>query len=326
MAAMHFLVVGGAGYIGSHVVRAFLDRGDRVTVFDDLSSGKRGNLFPDASFVEGSTLDADVLAACLGGAEFDGAVHLAAFKAAGESMTDPMKFATNNLCGAVNVLNALVAAGVKRLVFSSTAAVYGEPKYVPMDEMHPTNPENFYGFSKLEMERVMSWYDRLMGVRFAALRYFNAAGFDPAGRVRGLESSVTNLLPVIMEVATGQREKLQVFGTDYDTPDGSGVRDYIHVSDLASGHLAAMDRLIEHDESLTVNLGTGQGTSVLEMLKAARRISGREITAQMCPRRAGDPSAVYAKATRANDLLGWTPRHSDLETLVESTWAVYRHD
>lgn len=324
MAAKHFLVVGGAGYIGSHVVRAFLDRGDRVTVFDDLSSGKQGNLFPEANFVEGSIIEPEALAACLSGGTFDGAVHLAAFKAAGESMTDPMKFATNNLCGTVNVLNALVAAGVKRLVFSSSAAVYGEPKYVPMDEQHPTEPENFYGFSKLEMERVMAWYDRLMGVRFAALRYFNAAGFDPAGRIRELESSVTNLLPVIMEVASGRREKLQVFGTDYDTPDGSGVRDYIHVSDLASGHLAAMDQLIERDESLTVNLGTGQGTSVLEMLDVARRISGQDIKADMCPRRIGDPSAVYAKAERAEELLGWTARYSDVVTLVESTWKVYR--
>ncbi|WP_162502714.1 NAD-dependent epimerase/dehydratase family protein, partial [Treponema endosymbiont of Eucomonympha sp.] len=224
---------------GSHVARELLDRGDRVTVFDNLSSGLEQNLFPDADgFVKADILDYAALKQTMQRG-FDALVHLAAFKAAGESMLKPEKYSLNNIAGSVNILNAAAETGVKRIVFSSSAAVYGEPKYLPVDEAHPTEPENYYGFTKLEIERLLGWYDRLKGIRFAALRYFNAAGYDAQGRITGREQNPANLLPVIMETAAGIRAEMQLFGTDYDTRDGTCVRDYIHVSDLAAGHPAA---------------------------------------------------------------------------------------
>lgn len=318
---MNVLVIGGAGYIGSHVVRELLDASHSVTVFDNLASGLRINLQREAQFVHGDILQPDQLRAAMVG--HDAIVHLAAFKAAGESMIRPEKYAINNINGTINILNAAAEAGITRLVFSSSAAVYGEPEYLPIDESHPTRPENFYGFSKLEIERVMDWYDRLKGIRYAALRYFNAAGYDPAGRIVGLEQSPANLLPVIMEVAAGTREKLLIFGDDYETADGTGVRDYIHVSDLASAHLAALQHIDANDTSLVVNLGSEVGLSVLEIVDAARRISGREIPAEITSRRAGDPAKLVATSAQARAALGWSARHSDLDTLVETSWRAY---
>jgi UDP-glucose 4-epimerase len=320
---MRILIVGGAGYIGSHVAREFLDAGHEVTVYDNLSTGSRGNLFPEERFVEGDILDYPRLAdAAKGG--FDALVHMAAAKAAGESMINPGKYSLQNLSGTVNILNAAVEAEVRAIVFSSSAAVYGEPRYVPIDERHPTEPANYYGFTKLEIEKILGWYDRLKGLRFAALRYFNAAGYDPAGRIRGLEKSPANLIPVIMEVAAGMRDELQIFGADYDTTDGTGVRDYIHVSDLASGHLAALDWIRRNDRSLVVNLGSEKGFSVLEILGAARRISGSPIPSRIVERRPGDPALLYASSALARELLGWEARHSDLETIVATSWEAYR--
>jgi UDP-glucose 4-epimerase len=218
------LVIGGAGYIGSHVAAAFLDRGDEVAVFDNLSSGCRENLFDGAAFVHGDILDYPLLSNTMR-TGFDAIIHLAALKAAGESMTAPEKYSVNNICGTVNILNAASEASVPRIVFSSSAAVYGAPKCVPVDEDHPTDPINYYGFTKLEIERFLAWYERLRGIRFAALRYFNAAGYDARGRVTGLEKSPQNLLPIVMEVAAGMRKSMAVFGDDYDTEDGTGVRD-----------------------------------------------------------------------------------------------------
>lgn len=322
---MRILVIGGAGYIGSHVARAFLDRGAEVTVFDNLSTGVRENLFPEARFEEGDILDYGRLAAVMKGG-YDALVHLAAFKAAGESMEKPEKYSVNNISGTLNILNAACAAGVRRIVFSSSAAVYGEPEYVPLDEGHPTNPENYYGFTKLEIERFLGWYDKLKGIRFAALRYFNAAGYDEAGRVRGLERNPANLIPVIMEVAVGRRAELKVFGTDYPTPDGTGVRDYVHVSDLAEAHVAGLEYIGKHDRSLTVNLGSEEGLSVLEILEAARKITGKPIPAAMTARRPGDPAKLVASSARARELLGWTASRSDAATLVRTTWEAYTRD
>lgn len=320
---MRILVIGGAGYIGSHVARAFLDRGAEVTVFDNLSTGVRENLFPEARFEEGDILDYGRLEAVMKGG-YDALVHLAAFKAAGESMEKPEKYSVNNISGTLNILNAACAAGVRRIVFSSSAAVYGEPEYVPLDEGHPTNPENYYGFTKLEIERFLGWYDKLKGIRFAALRYFNAAGYDEAGRVRGLERNPANLIPVIMEVAVGRRAELKVFGTDYPTPDGTGVRDYVHVSDLAEAHVAGLSYIEKFDRSLTVNLGSEEGLSVLEILEAARKITGRPIPAVMTARRSGDPAKLVASSARARELLGWSARRSDAATLVRTTWEAYQ--
>ena len=319
---MKILVIGGAGYIGSHVSRAFLDRGDQVTVFDNLSTGTRENLFPEARFEEGDILDRGRLEAVLGGG-FDALVHLAAFKAAGESMEKPEKYSVNNISGTLSILNAACAAGVKRIVFSSSAAVYGEPEYVPLDEKHPTNPENYYGFTKLEIERFLGWYDKLKGIRFAALRYFNAAGYDAAGRVHGLERNPANLIPVIMEVAAGKRPELKVFGNDYPTPDGTGVRDYVHVSDLADAHVSGLDYIIRNDRSLTVNLGSEEGLSVLEILEAARRITGKPIPSTIVARRPGDPAKLVASSALAKRELGWTAKRSGVDSLVRTTWEAY---
>lgn len=321
---MKVLVIGGAGYIGSHVARFFADQGVEVDVADNLSSGSKDNLFPEYGFFQGDILDYPWLEKVMGGG-YDAIVHLAAAKAAGESMLVPQKYALQNISGTVNILNAACEAGIKRIVFSSSAAVYGEPRYLPVDEAHPKNPENFYGYTKLEIERMLAWYDKLKGIKFAALRYFNAAGYDPAGRVRGLERNPANLIPVIMETAAGLRSRLKVFGVDYDTPDGSGVRDYIHVSDLADAHYRALMALSGGSESLTVNLGSEEGLSVLQILAKAREITGREIPADIVERRPGDPAKLVASSALARQMLGWKARHSDLESLIQTTWAAYRH-
>jgi UDP-glucose 4-epimerase len=321
---MNILIVGGAGYIGSHVARAFLDKKYNVTVFDNLSSGCRGNLFGEAAFVEGDILDERAIHAAMAKG-FDGFVHLAAYKAAGESMVCPEKYSVNNICGTINLLNAAAAHGVARCVFSSSAAVYGEPQYLPIDEKHPCNPENYYGFTKLEIERFLGWYDRLKGLRFAALRYFNAAGYDPAGRISGLERNPANLLPVVMEVAAGMRQKLDIFGDDYDTPDGTCIRDYIHVSDLADAHVLAFENLVKTNSSFIVNLGSETGISVTTMVEKTRAITGKAIPATIVPRRKGDSVKLVASSKKARELLGWKARASDVETLLSSTWNVYKN-
>jgi UDP-glucose 4-epimerase len=318
------LVIGGAGYIGSHVARAFLDRGDSVTVFDNLSSGCPENLFSGAAFVQGDILDYAALKPAVGRG-FDCLVHLAAFKAAGESMTSPEKYSTNNLCGTINILNAAAETrAVAAIVFSSSAAVYGAPQYVPVDESHPTDPINYYGFTKLEIERFLSWYARIRGIRFAALRYFNAAGYDPQGRITGLEKNPQNLLPIVMEVAAGIRQRMSIFGDDYDTADGTGVRDYIHVSDLADAHLDAFGYIIRTGQNLTVNLGSEKGIRVKAMIDSARRITGRPIPADIMARRDGDAATMIASSEKASKLLSWKAKRSDCDTLVASTWNVYK--
>jgi UDP-glucose 4-epimerase len=320
---MKVLVVGGAGYIGSHVTRALLDKGDDVTVFDNLSSGSRENLFTEAAFIHGDILNYEQLRqAMLGG--FDAFVHLAAFKAANESMIHPSKYSINNISGTINLLNAAVECGIKNVVFSSSAAIYGEPEYVPMDENHPARPENYYGFTKLEIERFLYWYDKLKGLRFAALRYFNAAGYDLKGRISGLERNPQNLLPIVMEVAAGQRKQLSIYGNDYDTPDGTCIRDYVHVNDLADGHVKALDYIVSENKSLTVNLGSENGVSVKQMVEIAREVTGAAISSVFAPRREGDPAKVVASSGLAKKLLNWEAHHSDVRTLVSSTWQVYQ--
>ncbi len=319
---MRILIIGGAGYIGSHVARAFLDGGHTVRVYDNLSSGLRVNLQPEGEFLHGDIRDELGLRRAMTGC--DAVVHLAAFKAAGESMTAPEKYSTNNISGTISLINAAVDSGIGKIVFSSSAAVYGEPEYLPVDEKHPTNPENYYGFTKLEIERILKWYDSLRNVRYASLRYFNAAGYDEAGRVRGLEQKPANLIPVIMEVAAGWRPSLNVFGDDYDTPDGTGVRDYIHVTDLAKGHVLALEKLDGDDRSFTVNLGSERGLSVMEIVEAARSITGRPIRTEISPRRPGDPAKLTASARYARELLGWEATHSDLDSLVRTSWEAYR--
>lgn len=320
---MKVLVIGGAGYIGSHVVKAMLAAKHEVTVFDNLSSGQLGNLFPEARFIAGDIRHADDINAAFARG-FDACVHLAAFKAVGESMTEPEKYSVNNISGTINILNAMCAHGCKNIVFSSSAATFGQPQYVPIDEKHPTNPESFYGFTKLEIERFLGWYDAIRGIKFAALRYFNAAGYDPDGVITGIERNPQNLLPIVMEVAMGWRKELQIFGNDYDTRDGSCIRDYVHVSDLAVAHVNALEYISSKNASLTVNLGSESGVSVTEMVEAARRITGKEIPARYVGRRPGDPGMLTASAQLARKLIKWDPKYSDVDTLIASTWAVYR--
>ncbi len=316
------LVIGGAGYIGSHVARAFLDSGYDVTVFDNLSTGSALNLFEDATFVHGDIMRPLQLREVMAEG-FDGCVHLAALKAAGQSMESPGLYAEANISGTINILNALLAESVGNVIFSSSAAIFGSPAYLPIDEDHPKDPENFYGFTKLEIERLLEWYGRLKGLRYAAIRYFNAAGYDVGGRIGGLERDPENLLPVVMEVAAGIRGRLSIFGDDYPTRDGTCIRDYVHVSDLASAHVSAFEHITGSQASISVNLGSERGVSVSEMVMKAREVTGREIPAEVAARRPGDPAELVASSALARELLSWEPRFSDTGTLIDSTWRMY---
>ena len=321
-ASPDILVVGGAGYIGSHVVKALRGAGRQPIVFDNLSTGLRENLFPEIPFIHGDLMIPEQIHEAM--KDVRAVIHLAALKAAGDSMVEPERYALHNLNGTVNLLNAATTEGVQHFVFSSSAAVYGEPQYLPLDENHPTEPANFYGQTKLQIETLLLWFSRLKNMRYASLRYFNAAGYDPQGVLKGLEKEPNNLLPLVLETILGWRDTLEVYGTDYDTTDGSCIRDYIHVSDLADAHVKALDYLEKEDQDLVVNLGTSKGISVLEVLEAARRVSGVEIPVTLSNRRPGDPAVVLASAEKAERLLGWRPQFSDVETLLETMLSAYR--
>ncbi|WP_147613097.1 UDP-glucose 4-epimerase GalE [Treponema pectinovorum] len=319
---MKVLVIGGAGYIGSHVVKELMKAGHSVCVFDNLSSGLRQNLFKENDFIYGNILiERDLDSAFEKG--FDAFIHLAAFKAAGESMLCPEKYSINNLNGTVNIINSAVKHDCKNMVFSSSAAVFGEPQYLPIDEAHPKNPENYYGFTKLKIEELMDWYSKLKGLNYAALRYFNAAGYDVEGFPCGLEQNPANLLPVIMETACGMRKIMKVFGIDYPTRDGTCIRDYVHVNDLSIAHVKALEYIAKKGENLTVNLGSETGVSVKEMLEEARAITGKEIPAEFVERRPGDPANLVASSKLAWEKLGWKPKYSDVHTLIETTYKAY---
>ncbi len=320
---MHILVIGGAGYIGSHVVKALLNSDHKVSVYDNLSTGLEVNYFKDADYTVGDILDYPALYKAMS-RNVDAVIHLAAKKAVGESMENPEKYALNNIAGAINVLNAMSACDVKRLVFSSSAAVYGEPLYLPMDEKHPLNPMSFYGFTKYDMEKYFEWYDRLKGIKYVSLRYFNAVGYDEDGDVRGLENNPQNLLPIVMEVANGSREKMKIFGNDYPTRDGTCIRDYIHVTDLGTAHAAAISYLGKAEESQVFNLGTSEGISVLEMVNKTEELIGRKINYEFAPRRPGDPAVITASAEKAAKVLGWKAEHSAVDNIILSTWQVYK--
>ncbi len=317
---MKILVTGGAGYIGSHVVLSLCDNGEDVVVLDDLSSGTQNAIDTRAKFILGSTLNKKDTESALDGV--DVVIHLAALKAAGESMLYPAKYSQNNIVGTINLINSMIDQDVNNFIFSSTAAVYGYPEYLPVDENHPLNPINYYGFTKLEIERILDWYNNLTGLKYAALRYFNAAGFDKEGRINHLEKNPQNLIPIVMEVASGFREKAKVFGNDYDTKDGTGMRDYIHVTDLAKAHIKAIDYLKDHD-SLTMNLATGDSHSVLDVIEMAERITNKEILYDFVDRREGDPDQLFSSSSIASNLLDWQPECSDLKSIIKDTWQVY---
>ncbi|MCJ7802039.1 MAG: UDP-glucose 4-epimerase GalE [Candidatus Marinimicrobia bacterium] len=321
---MKIFVTGGAGYIGSHVVYELCDVGHEVTIYDDMSLGREENIDKRAKFILGSTLDNQQLNKALNDKGFDAVIHLAAWKAAGESMEKPGKYAVNNIVGSMNLINAVNDACIKNFVFSSTAAVYGSPSYLPIDEEHPINPANYYGYTKVFVEENLRWYSQLKGLNYVALRYFNAAGYDVQGRIRGKEKNPNNLLPIIMETACGMRDKVQVYGNDYDTIDGTGVRDYIHVNDLATAHVLALSYLIDKKKNLIVNLSTERGYSVLEAINKAKEITGKDIPYQIVGRRDGDPDTVVASFTKANKILNWKAKYSDLKTILSTMWNIYK--
>ncbi|AEC02181.1 UDP-glucose 4-epimerase GalE [Parasphaerochaeta coccoides] len=322
---MRVLLVGGAGYIGTHVALAFQDRGDTVGILDNLSTGLKSNVLDGSEFYEGDIMDTQCLDRVFAKG-WDAVVHLAAFKAAGESMLKPEIYATNNITGSLNLINACLKHNVMRFILSSSAAVYGEPVYLPLDEAHPKHPTNYYGYTKLAIEQNLEWFDRLKGLKFVALRYFNAAGYDVSGKMLGLEKKPANLIPLVMETAIGKRPNLLVFGNDYPTSDGTGVRDYVHVTDLADAHVSATDYLVAKNTSLTVNLGSGSGVSVQEIIDKSREITGRDIPAQYVDRRPGDPAKLVASSSLAEKELGWKARYSDIETILRTTWEVYLAD
>jgi len=238
-------------------------------------------------------------------------------------MDNPSEYAKNNIIGGINLIRACEEYGINKFIFSSSAAVYGSPKYNPIDELHPLAPSNFYGYTKLAIENNLQWFSRLKGLRYAALRYFNAAGYDINQRIIGKEINPQNLIPIVMEVASGTRKKLSVFGNDYSTKDGTGIRDYIHVSDLACGHIMALNYLIKHEKDLTVNLGTGDGHSVLDIISMARKVSNKKIEYEFTGRRDGDPGKVIAAGDNAKKLINWDPKYSELHTIISSTWNIY---
>ena len=313
------LVIGGAGYIGSHVVKELLDGGYEALVFDDMSTGQEVNLFKEAGFIKGNILDRRALDGAIS-QNIDAVIHLAGKKAVGESMENPQKYAENNLNGVVNIVNSMVDNGVKHMVFSSSAAVYGMPQYLPLDEKHPLNPMSFYGYTKLATENLLSWYAKLKDFNYIALRYFNAVGYAADKSITGREKNPQNLLPIIMEAATGKREGFAIFGSDYETPDGTCLRDYIHVSDLASAHVAAIKRLMTDKKSYALNLGTGKGISVKQIVDAAENIIGKRLNYRFAPRRPGDPATVVAKAELAQQILGWKPKYTNIEDIIQTVW------
>lgn len=321
MADKKILVIGGAGYIGSHVVKALLHENFAVTVYDNLSTGQVCNLFEKAEFVKGDILDSQHLEKTMAHG-FDAVIHLAAKKAVGESMENPQLYSQNNISGSVNIFNAMLNTGIKNIVFSSTSAVYGMPQYLPLDENHPLNPMSFYGYTKMAIEQVMNWYSKIKDFNYIALRYFNAVGYAADGSIRSKEKNPQNLLPLIMETITGQREILHVFGNDYDTPDGTCVRDYIHVEDLADAHVLAIKKLLSNGDSQIINLGTEKGTSVLEIIKSVERVSGKKVNYDFAPRRAGDPANVIATSAKAAEVLGWHAKYTDIDEIVKTVWNI----
>ncbi|MGO9445579.1 MAG: UDP-glucose 4-epimerase GalE [Thiobacillaceae bacterium] len=315
----HILVVGGAGYIGSQMVKHLLNNGCRVTTFDNLSTGHRNAVLGGTLVVE-DLANAGALDALFRNDHFDAVMHFASFIQVGESVVDPAKYYANNVANTLNLLNAMVAHGVQRFIFSSTAAVYGEPQYNPIDESHPKEPISPYGRSKWMVEQFLQDYARAYGLRFIALRYFNAAGADPDGQLGERHDPETHLIPLVLQAASNRRPHISVFGRDYETPDGTCIRDYIHVVDLCEAHWLALGALLAGSPSAVYNLGNGQGFSVQQVINAAREVTGRDITVVDAPRREGDPARLVSDATQALRALGWQPTRFDLNTIIEDAW------
>jgi len=319
---MKVLVTGGAGYIGSVVAEELLQAGHQAVVFDNLSRGHRQAVPKNAELVVGDLANRDCLDQLLRSRAIDAVMHFAALIEAGESMKAPEEFFRNNTANALTLLEAMLAARVKRFVFSSTAALFGDPERTPIEEDDPVHPTNAYGESKLLVERILAWFHQIHGLRYASLRYFNAAGASRPDKGEAHQPE-THLIPRILEVALGRADHVNIFGTDYPTPDGTCIRDYIHVSDLARAHLLALEA-IENSSPLIYNLGNGQGFSVRQVVEVARKVTGHPIPVIESPRRAGDPAVLIASSEKIRRDLGWQPRFPDLKTIVESAWQWHR--
>ncbi|MFC4304248.1 UDP-glucose 4-epimerase GalE [Cohnella boryungensis] len=320
---MAVLVTGGAGYIGSHAVAALLEKGEQVVVVDNLYQGHRASVL-GGKLYEGDLRDAEFLAGVFRENDIDGVIHFAANSLVGESMKDPGKYYHNNVYGTLCLLEQMQKAGVSRIVFSSTAATYGEPERVPIDEYDRTVPTNAYGETKLSMEKMIGWFDVAHGIKYVSLRYFNAAGAHESGKIGEDHSPETHLVPLVLQVALGQREFISVFGDDYGTEDGTCIRDYIHVSDLADAHILALERLRQGGDSGIYNLGSGNGYSVKQVIDVSREVTGHPIPAKIEARRAGDPAVLIASSERARKELGWAPKREKLEDIVKSAWEWHR--
>lgn len=320
---MKILVVGGAGYIGSHMVHELLEKGYDPLVFDNLSTGHTWAV-PAEKLVKGSLADREALARLFAEHRFAAVMHFASFIQVGESVTAPLKYYENNVSNTINLLRAMEQAEVKRLVFSSTAAVYGTPISVPIAETAPLHPENPYGRSKLMVEEILADCESAWGLASAKLRYFNAAGAHPSGKIGEAHDPESHLIPIILQVPLGAREHITVNGDDYPTPDGTCIRDYIHVCDLAAAHTLALEALLDGRGSMVYNLGNGRGHSIREVIDVCRRVTGHPIPVHFGPRRAGDPARLVASSEKIINELGWTPRYAELEAIVESAWQWHR--
>ncbi len=317
---MRILVPGGAGYIGSHIVRELIDAGDLVVIIDNLETGHREAVHPKAKFYQGDIRNRDFVDRVLDQEKIEAVIHFAANSLVGESMVNPLKYYDNNLYGTKVLLESMVAHGVDKIVFSSTAATYGEPESIPILETDRTEPTNPYGETKLAMEKMMKWTGVAHGLRYVALRYFNACGAHESGELGEAHNPETHLIPLILQVPNGQRKAISIYGEDYHTKDGTCVRDYIHVTDLAQAHILAVKYLMEGGESNVFNLGNGVGFTVKEVIETARRVTGHPIPAEIAPRRGGDPARLIASSEKAQRVLGWKPEHGDLEEIIASAW------
>ena len=317
---MHVLVVGGAGFIGSHMVKKLGRLGCQVTTLDNLSNGHRDAVLY-GEFVLGDLADGELLAQLMQPGRFDAVMHFASFIQVGESVQQPAKYYDNNVVNTVHLLDAMRQAGIGRFVFSSTAATFGQPQYSPIDERHPQQPINPYGRSKLMVEQILEDFDRAYGLKSTCLRYFNAAGADPEVQLGERHNPETHLIPLVLQVASGKKSHISVFGRDYDTPDGTCVRDYVHVSDLCDAHWLSLQSLMNGANSQRYNLGNGKGFTVQEVIETAQRVTGLPITSLDAPRREGDPDRLVADATKAKKILGWQPQFTDLDEIVAHSWA-----
>ncbi|KIR03202.1 UDP-glucose 4-epimerase [Lachnospiraceae bacterium TWA4] len=317
---MSILVLGGAGYIGSHTVYELIDAGEDVVIADNLETGHIEAVHPKARFYKGDIRDRAFVDCVFDNEKIDAVIHFAANSLVGESMVDPLKYYDNNVNGTKVLLQSMVAHGIDKIVFSSTAATYGEPEKIPIEETDKTEPTNTYGETKLSMEKMFKWTAKAHGLRFVSLRYFNACGAHKSGEIGEAHSPETHLIPLILQVPNNQREFISVFGDDYDTKDGTCIRDYIHVTDLAQAHILAVKYLMAGNESNIFNLGNGVGFTVQEVIETARKVTGHPIPAKIEGRRAGDPAQLVASSVKARTILGWNPEHADLEEIIASAW------